>query len=123
MTTSINKKEFIKLANQYNELTLKDIEQAEQKRDKYLFPYGEAIANILTKFSSTSCTLCISATKSTREIGCNRCYWMQVADGCADMYSILPCVHTTYHLIYYAKNKHELLIAFKARSKLMLSLL
>lgn len=114
--TSNNMNAFIDLMERYRAITLEEIKAAEVEGLITMLhypqdPYGYIIAQRLTNFGSSECTLC----KATI-FGCTRCYWtVKAKEGCAK--------HFTYMDIWNAKNKKELKAAMNARADYMESVL
>jgi len=107
-----NASAFKALVKRYSEITIEEIEKAEEsvpKRSRLFWTYGDTIACYLTKYGSSDCTLCAAVSGPS---GCERCHWtIKAGEGCG--------THETYNNIGYAKDKHELLAAFKDRAKYM----
>jgi len=103
-----NKKEFIALIEEYESITL---EQIETLNKEYNFLVIRMIANILTGFGiSSMCTLCLSCKD------CSECYHVRCTG--------TRCTYDkTYTNIWNAETCEDLLQAFKARAKYMRTLL
>jgi hypothetical protein len=110
-----NYKEFIKLIERYESITLKEIEKAEKKdivrRWMASNDWGASVANYLTGFGNYSdCTLC-KVSKSD----CSNCVYIYVTGSMCNLGENWD----SYNEIRFAETPKQLLEAFRERARYM----